>query len=154
MYSDLFELRTVGIWLYEKATQLTTSVQRTCLQVTPSYRHSLSSNCKNKKSKGSEYFDPGVSIRNSDRRDQSTLTPLIPSELPDDNSEREPPDSIPNSEVKPLSADGSVGSPHVRVGHCQASNNKPHPALRGGVFYWMRNERSPLAGVIVIRNLA
>ena len=41
-------------------------------------------------------------------------------ELPDDNSEREPPDSIPNSEVKPLSADGSVGLPHVRVGHCQA----------------------------------
>ncbi len=42
-------------------------------------------------------------------------------ELPDDNSECEPPDPIPNSEVKPLSADGSVGSPHVRVGHYQAS---------------------------------
>ena len=41
-------------------------------------------------------------------------------ELPDDISECEPPDSIPNSEVKPLSADGSVGFPHVRVGHCQA----------------------------------
>ena len=41
--------------------------------------------------------------------------------LSDDNSEREPPDSIPNSEVKPFSADGSVGSPHVRVGHRQAS---------------------------------
>ena len=41
--------------------------------------------------------------------------------LSDDNSEREPPDSIPNSAVKPLSADGSVGSPHVRVGHRQAS---------------------------------
>ena len=41
-------------------------------------------------------------------------------ELPDDISECEPPDSIPNSEVKPLSADGSVGLPHVRVGHCQA----------------------------------
>ena len=26
---------------------------------------------------------------------------------------------IPNSEVKRISADGSVGSPHVRVGHCQ-----------------------------------
>jgi hypothetical protein len=32
----------------------------------------------------------------------------------------EPPDPIPNSEVKRLSADGSVGSPHVRVGHRQA----------------------------------
>ena len=31
--------------------------------------------------------------------------------LPDDNSEWVPPDSIPNSEVKLLSADGSVGVP-------------------------------------------
>ena len=38
--------------------------------------------------------------------------------LPDDISECEPPDPIPNSEVKPLRADGSVGLPHVRVGHC------------------------------------
>ena len=37
-----------------------------------------------------------------------------------DHSEIEPPETIPNSEVKPLSADGSVGLPHVRVGHCQA----------------------------------
>ena len=28
-----------------------------------------------------------------------------------------PPDPFPNSEVKHHSADGSVGSPHVRVGH-------------------------------------
>ena len=42
-------------------------------------------------------------------------------ELPDDISECEPPDLISNSEVKVLSADGSVGFPHVRVGHCQAS---------------------------------
>ena len=33
-----------------------------------------------------------------------------------------PPDPMPNSEVKRRSADGSVGSPHVRVGNCQASN--------------------------------
>ncbi len=32
----------------------------------------------------------------------------------------DPPDSMPNSEVKRSSADGSVGSPHVRVGHRQA----------------------------------
>ena len=31
-----------------------------------------------------------------------------------------PPDSIPNSEVKRRNADGSVGHPHVRVGHRQA----------------------------------
>ena len=32
----------------------------------------------------------------------------------------DPPDSMPNSEVKHNSADGSVGLPHVRVGHRQA----------------------------------
>ena len=42
----------------------------------------------------------------------------------DDHSKLEPPDPIPNSEVKRLSADGSVGLPHVRVGHRQASNSK------------------------------
>ena len=39
---------------------------------------------------------------------------------PDDHSERVPPDPMPNSAVKPLSADGSVGPPHARVGHRQA----------------------------------
>ena len=58
-----------------------------------------------------------------------------PNDLPGGNSKWEPPDSIPNSEVKPLSADGSVGLPHVRVGHCQASNTKPRSALLVGVFY-------------------
>ncbi|MCV8387636.1 hypothetical protein, partial [Escherichia coli] len=33
------------------------------------------------------------------------------------------------SEVKRRSADGSVGSPHARVGNCQASNQaKGHPS--------------------------
>ena len=39
----------------------------------------------------------------------------------DDHSNVDPPDSIPNSVVKHVSADGSVGFPHVRVGHHQAS---------------------------------
>ena len=39
--------------------------------------------------------------------------------FPGGHSDVEPPDPIPNSEVKRVSADGSVGSPHVRVGHCQ-----------------------------------
>ncbi len=43
-----------------------------------------------------------------------------------DHSEMEPPDPIPNSEVKRFSADGSVGFPHVRVGHRQA----PHLVLK------------------------
>ena len=37
----------------------------------------------------------------------------------------EPPDSIPNSEVKRHIADGSVGLPHVRVGHRQVYIKKP-----------------------------
>lgn len=37
-----------------------------------------------------------------------------------DNSECDPPEPIPNSEVKPLSANDSVGSSHVKVGHRQA----------------------------------
>ena len=54
----------------------------------------------------------------------------------DDHSELEPPDSIPNSEVKRLSADGSVGFAHVRVGHRQALKyNKKAPTLtRRGFF--------------------
>ena len=40
--------------------------------------------------------------------------------LSDDNSGGDLPDSISNSAVKPSSADGSVGLPHVRVGHRQA----------------------------------
>ena len=43
----------------------------------------------------------------------------IPKSFPGDHSKWVPPDPLPNSEVKLLSADGSVGSPHVRVGHCQ-----------------------------------
>ena len=67
--------------------------------------------------------------------------------MPDDNSELVPPDPIPNSEVKPLSADGSVGSPHVRVGHRQALIGKcPHP-LGGGIFFCFGSSR-PLCNVL------
>ena len=41
-----------------------------------------------------------------------------------DNSDTVPPDSIPNSEVKRISGDGSVGLPHVRVAHRQAPITK------------------------------
>ena len=41
-------------------------------------------------------------------------------ELLDDHRALEPPDPIPNSEVKRCIADGSVRFPHVRVGHRQA----------------------------------
>lgn len=45
--------------------------------------------------------------------------------LLDDHRAVEPPESIPNSEVKRSIADGSVGSPHVRVGHRQALIQNP-----------------------------
>jgi hypothetical protein len=55
--------------------------------------------------------------------------------LPDDHRELEPPDPIPNSAVKWFIADGSVGFPHVRVGHCQASKLKNPVAFAAGFFF-------------------
>jgi hypothetical protein len=53
------------------------------------------------------------------------MTPVIHrTSLLGDHSEREPPDPIPNSEVKPLSADDSVAVCHAKVGNCQALNPK------------------------------
>ena len=50
------------------------------------------------------------------------LVLAVCNQFPGGNSELVPPDPIPNSEVKRLSADDSVGSPHVKVGHCQVFN--------------------------------
>jgi hypothetical protein len=52
------------------------------------------------------------------------LEPAFNTELLGDHSEREPPDPISNSEVKPLSADDSVAVCHVKVGNCQALNTQ------------------------------
>ena len=58
---------------------------------------------------------------------ESLLLDESQTRFPGGNSEVAPPDPIPNSEVKRFSADGSVGSPHVRVGHCQDLTLKyPH----------------------------
>lgn len=46
-----------------------------------------------------------------------------------------PPDSMPNSEVKRRSADGSVGIPHVRVGRCQTFKYKKKPSMYAGLFF-------------------
>ena len=62
--------------------------------------------------------------------------------LPGGNGVLEPPDPISNSEVKRYIADGSVGLPHVRVGHCQALNNKP-PVIWPGVFYFQSFIQKP-----------
>ena len=59
---------------------------------------------------------------------------LFLTSFPGGNSEREPPDPISNSEVKTLSADGSVGSPHVRVGHRQDLNSKSR-SFPGTAFF-------------------
>ena len=55
-----------------------------------------------------------------------------------DHSEREPPDPIPNSEVKPLSADDSVALCHAKVGNRQALE-KTAPAISTwrGLFFWL-----------------
>jgi hypothetical protein len=56
--------------------------------------------------------------------------------LPDDHRVVEPPDPLPNSEVKRNIADGSVGSPHARVGHRQASKKEnPRRATCGGFVF-------------------
>ena len=59
-------------------------------------------------------------------------SPRYPNELPDDNRDLEPPDPMPNSEVKQIIANGSVALRHVRVGHRQASNPQaPYTTVYG-----------------------
>ena len=58
---------------------------------------------------------------NVDSLKHDMLQQLAHTSLPGDHRELEPPDPIPNSVVKWFIADGSVGFPHVRVGHRQAS---------------------------------
>ena len=70
-----------------------------------------------------------LSLNMEFRRDEA------PNSFPGGNSEREPPDPISNSEVKTLSADGSVGSPHVRVGHRQAFLYKRNHFRFGNGFF-------------------
>ena len=59
---------------------------------------------------------------------------VIYADLPGENRALEPPDSIPNSEVKRCIADGSVGFPHVRVGHRQASKCKKGSHISAALF--------------------
>ncbi|RZF16373.1 hypothetical protein B7L62_14045 [Serratia marcescens] len=40
--------------------------------------------------------------------------------------------------MKRRSADGSVGSPHARVGHCQASNKAESPELTFRAFCYVQ----------------
>lgn len=50
----------------------------------------------------------------------------------------DPPKSMPNLEVKRCNADGSVGNPHVRVGHRQVLNKRRTPLRElNGVFLFL-----------------
>jgi hypothetical protein len=69
------------------------------------------------------------------RETKSTKTITTHPSLFDDNSTVEPPEPIPNSEVKRSRADGSVGFPHVRVGHRQALILKTLIGLPIRVFF-------------------
>ena len=59
-------------------------------------------------------------MSNLTQRAECLTSGFITKNLLGDHSVADPPDSMPNSEVKRSSADGSVGLPHVRVGHRQA----------------------------------
>ena len=61
--------------------------------------------------------------------------------MPGGNSKWEPPDPISNSEVKLLSADDSVGFPHVKVGHCQALKQEKAPLV--GAFSCLKFAMQP-----------
>ena len=58
----------------------------------------------------------------------------LTTELLGNHSVLDPPDPIPNSEVKRNCADDSVGFPHVKVGHCQAFTLKPRYINNGAFF--------------------
>ena len=51
------------------------------------------------------------------------------------HSDTAPPDPIPNSVVKRISGDGSVGLPHVRVAHRQAPNSRKEKPTRLSGFF-------------------
>ena len=77
-------------------------------------------------------------IPNSGKR----LNRDFPTELLDDHRALEPPDPIPNSAVKRRIADGSVGFPHVRVGHRQAPIPNPQSEQSGWGFVFAREKHS------------
>ena len=67
---------------------------------------------------------PATSIHRMICVSRSNEQGASPTSSPDDHCEAEPPDPIPNSEVKRFSADGSAGLPRARVGHRQVLHRK------------------------------
>ena len=79
-------------------------------------------------------------------RDRHHKRPATLHPLPGDHSAVEPPDPIPNSEVKRSRADGSV-HPHARVGHRQGLTPNPRRvSLRG--FFFAPPEPGPRCGAM------
>ncbi len=72
----------------------------------------------------------------------------VTNSLPGGHSVLVPPDPISNSEVKRLCADDSVGSPHAKVGHCQASNQNPGSAMSRGFFFVLWKKLNTYPGIL------
>lgn len=64
-----------------------------------------------------------------------TKKKVIKTEYSGDYSAVVLPESIPNSEVKCRNADGSVGIPHVRVGHRQIELKRPRCSNTAGFCF-------------------
>ena len=86
------------------------------LEIVRNFQIAKGNKCTLKKRVRALFFNGREQVRSAAKR---ALTPFSQTSFPGGNSEWEPPDPFSNSEVKTLSADGSVGSPHVRVGHRQ-----------------------------------
>lgn len=70
---------------------------------------------------------------------------------PGGNSVWVPPDPIPNSEVKPFSADDSVGPPHVKVGHRRGLLRKAATRLRVAAFFLYNQAKRIVWGDVELR---
>ena len=75
-------------------------------------------------------------LRESDAKHQRELNVTG---FPDGHRAVAPPEPMPNSEVKRSIADGSVGLPHVRVGHRQVVNVEPRVEELGVFVYGFFN---------------
>ncbi|OVK36835.1 hypothetical protein B8043_19425 [Klebsiella aerogenes] len=53
--------------------------------------------------------------------------------------------------MKRRSADGSVGSPHVRVGNCQASNKTKGSVGRLGLLFCVLRPEAPPSSPVALR---
>ena len=71
---------------------------------------------------------------------------VLHTSFPGDHRELEPPDPLPNSVVKWFIADGSVGFPHVRVGHRQDSKKENPSCASSWGFLLPRNKRQGRSG--------